>query len=106
MSGDPWFVDASAFLKLFVTEPESAELRRWVSGHRLASSDLLRTEARRAIAVGHAQRRVTYYFADRQRIVLLTVFRKQRPRERTEIRRARRAMRRCIAEGQNTEEGH
>ena len=50
MSGDLWFVDASAFLKLFVTEPESAELRRWASGHRLASSDLLRTEARRAIA--------------------------------------------------------
>ena len=58
------------------------------------------------IAVGHAQRRVTYYFAEHQRIVLLTVFRKQRPRERTEIRRARQAMRHCIAEGQNTEEGH
>ena len=50
MSGDLWFVDASAFFKLLVVEPESAELRRWAFGRRLASSDLLRTEARRAVA--------------------------------------------------------
>lgn len=50
MSGDLWFVDASAFIKLLVIEPESEELRRWAFGHRLASSDLLRTEARRAVA--------------------------------------------------------
>ena len=50
MSGDLWFVDASAFLKLLVIEPESAELRRWSLGRRLASSDLLRTEARRGVA--------------------------------------------------------
>jgi predicted nucleic acid-binding protein len=50
MSGDMWFVDASAFLKLLVKEPESGELRRWAIGRRLASSDLLRTEARRAVA--------------------------------------------------------
>ena len=50
MSGDLWFVDASAFFKLLVIEPESAELRRWAFGRRLASSDLLRTEARRAVA--------------------------------------------------------
>lgn len=50
MSGDLWFVDASAFLKLLVIEPESAELRRWSLGRRLASSDLLRTEARRAVS--------------------------------------------------------
>ncbi|MCY4666080.1 MAG: type II toxin-antitoxin system VapC family toxin [Acidimicrobiaceae bacterium] len=50
MSGDLWFVDASAFLKLVVIEPESEELRRWAFGCRLASSDLLRTEARRAVA--------------------------------------------------------
>ena len=56
------------------------------------------------IDVGRAQRRITYYFAERQRIVLLTIFRKQRPSERTEIRRARQAMRRCIAEGHTAEE--
>ncbi|MCY4663576.1 MAG: type II toxin-antitoxin system VapC family toxin [Acidimicrobiaceae bacterium] len=50
MSGDLWFLDASAFLKLLVVEPESAELRRWAIGRRLASSDLLRTEARRGVA--------------------------------------------------------
>ena len=50
MSGDLWFLDASAFLKLVVVEAESAELRRWAYGRRLASSDLLRTEARRGVA--------------------------------------------------------
>lgn len=50
MSGDRWFLDASAFLKLVIVEPESVELRRWAGGRKLASSDLLRTEARRAIA--------------------------------------------------------
>lgn len=56
------------------------------------------------IDVGRAQRRITYYFAERQRIVLLTVFRKQRQAERAEVRRARQAMRRCIAEGHTAEE--
>lgn len=50
MSGDLWFLDASAFLKLLLEEPESAELERWRVGRRLASSDLLRTEARRGVA--------------------------------------------------------
>lgn len=50
MSGDLWFLDASAFLKLLLNEPESAELERWRTGRRLASSDLLRTEARRGVA--------------------------------------------------------
>ena len=50
MSGDLWFLDASAFLKLLLAEPESAELQRWRVGRRLASSDLLRTEARRGVA--------------------------------------------------------
>ena len=45
-----WFLDASAFVNLLIVEPESAELRRWIRGRDLASSDLLRTEARRAIA--------------------------------------------------------
>ena len=50
MSGDLWFLDASAFLKLLLAEPESEELERWTLGRRLASSDLLRAEARRGVA--------------------------------------------------------
>lgn len=45
-----WFLDASAFVKLLIVEPESAELLQWIRGRDLASSDLLRTEARRAVA--------------------------------------------------------
>ena len=45
-----WFLDASAFVKLLIFEPESTELRQWIRGRDLASSDLLRTEARRAVA--------------------------------------------------------
>ena len=56
------------------------------------------------IDVGRAQRRITYYFAAQQRIVLLTVFRKQRQAEPAEVRRARQAMRRCITEGHTAEE--
>jgi phage-related protein len=48
--------------------------------------------------------RITYYFAADRRIVLLTVFRKQRQNERAEVQRARRAMERCIAEGHTAEE--
>ena len=48
--------------------------------------------------------RVTYYFAAGRRIVLLTVFRKQRMNERHEINRAREAMTRCIREGHTVEE--
>ena len=49
-SGEVWFLDASAFVKLLIVEAESAELRRWIRGRDLVSSDLLRTEARRAVA--------------------------------------------------------
>ena len=48
--------------------------------------------------------RITYYFANDRRIVLLTVFRKQRQNERHEVQRARRAMNRCITEGHTAEE--
>ncbi len=50
--------------------------------------------------------RITYYFAPDRRIVLLTVFRKQRQNERHEVARARRAMTLCIAEGHTVEEDH
>jgi hypothetical protein len=48
--------------------------------------------------------RITYYIASGRRIILLTVFRKQRQRERAEIERAVRAMERCIAEGHTRED--
>lgn len=42
--------------------------------------------------------RVTYWIAPGRRIILLTVFRKQRMRETGEVERARRAMVRCADE--------
>jgi hypothetical protein len=48
--------------------------------------------------------RIAFFFASGRRIVLLTVFRKQRMNERHEVERAREAMRRCIAEGHTAEE--
>jgi hypothetical protein len=48
--------------------------------------------------------RITYYIATGRRIVLLTVFRKQRQREHQEIARAERAMARCITEGHEVED--
>ena len=54
-------------------------------------------------AVGQAVR-IAYYIASGRRIILLTVFSKQRRRERAEIARAERAMKRCLAEGHTAEE--
>lgn len=56
------------------------------------------------VNLGRTARRITFYFADSRRIVLLTTFRKQRQNERAEVRRARRAMQQCIAEGHVVEE--
>ena len=56
------------------------------------------------VGLGGVARRVTFYFADDRRIVLLTTLRKQRQNERAEVRRARRAMRRCLAGGHTPEE--
>ena len=52
----------------------------------------------------HVAWRITYFFASDRRIVLLTVFRKQRQNERHEVQRARLAMDRCITEGHTVEE--
>lgn len=49
--------------------------------------------------------RVTYFIRSGRRIVLLTVFRKTRRRERGEIRRAMRAMARCMDEDDDAREG-
>lgn len=54
--------------------------------------------------LGRERQRVTYYIATDRRIVLLTVFRKTRQRERQEVARASRAMHRCIAEDHTAEE--
>lgn len=48
MSGDVWYLDTSAFLKLVRRERHTTALRRFLAGRRLVSSDLLRTEAMRA----------------------------------------------------------
>lgn len=53
--------------------------------------------------IGREQHRIAYYLARGRRIILLTVFRKTRRRERREIDRAERAMERCIAEGHTAE---
>jgi hypothetical protein len=49
--------------------------------------------------------RISYWVAADRRIILLTVFRKQRMREDAEVQRAWRAMQRCIAEGHTADEG-
>ncbi|MGI5283956.1 type II toxin-antitoxin system RelE/ParE family toxin [Nonomuraea polychroma] len=48
--------------------------------------------------------RITYWIAPGRRIILLTVFRKQRMRETAEIERAVRAMQRCMAEAHMVDE--
>jgi hypothetical protein len=48
--------------------------------------------------------RLSYYIAAGRRIILLTVFRKQRRQERAEIERAYKAMQRCIEEDHVAEE--
>ena len=48
MSGDVWYLDTSAFLKLVRREQHTAALRRHLAHRRAVSSDLLRTEAVRA----------------------------------------------------------
>ena len=54
--------------------------------------------------LGRDQMRVTYYVASGRRIILLTVFRKTKYRERHEIERAVDAMNRCVKEGHSAEE--
>jgi predicted nucleic acid-binding protein len=44
-----WYVDTSAFIKLVREEDQTEAFTRWVSARDVCSSDLLRTEARRAV---------------------------------------------------------
>ena len=48
--------------------------------------------------------RVTYWIAPGRRIVLLTVFSKTRMRERRQVKRAKQALERCIAERHQVED--
>ncbi|MEV4525643.1 type II toxin-antitoxin system RelE/ParE family toxin [Streptosporangium sp. NPDC049304] len=48
--------------------------------------------------------RITYWIAPGRRIIMLTVFRKQRMRESAEIEQAWRAMQRCSAEAHTVDE--
>ena len=50
MNAELCFLDASAFVHLITSEPESEKLKRWMLVRSFVSSDLLRTEARRAVA--------------------------------------------------------
>ncbi|MER7579141.1 type II toxin-antitoxin system RelE/ParE family toxin [Kitasatospora sp. NPDC097691] len=54
--------------------------------------------------LGELDMRITYWIASGRRIILLTVFRKTRMRETGEVDRARRAMRRCVAEQHTADE--
>lgn len=49
MSADVWYLDSSAFVKLVRVEAETAALTEWLRDQRTCSSDLLRTEVRRAV---------------------------------------------------------
>ncbi len=48
--------------------------------------------------------RITYYIARGRKIILLTVFRKTKQREATEVERAERVMLACVAEGHVAQE--
>jgi len=105
-------------------EPEVEEWLSALTVHDFASvlthverlaerGNLLRMPASRALGEGlfelrfdvlRVAWRITYFFASDRRIVLLTVFRKQRQNERAEVQRARWAMTRCITEGHTAEE--
>nr|WP_055504891.1 type II toxin-antitoxin system RelE/ParE family toxin [Nonomuraea pusilla] len=86
----PFYVDLPAERGVLLDEPHSRQLRGKLRELRF-----------------HLQReavRITYWIAPGRRIVMLTVFRKQRMRESAEIERAWRATQRCIAEAHTTDE--
>ena len=105
-------------------EPEVEEWIDELDAHRYGATlshlerleergNLLRFPASRALGEGlfelrldldRVAWRITYFYAADRRIVLLTVFRKQRQNERAEVQRARWAMTRCITEQHTAEE--
>jgi uncharacterized protein len=57
MSAEVWYLDTSAFVKLVRHEDETDALIGWLNDRRRCSSDLLRTEARRAVQQEPAEAR-------------------------------------------------
>lgn len=77
MSEGHWYLDTSATAKLVRTEAETAALRRWLRPRNWLSSDLQRTELRRAAirAGGRAPARADRLLLDVDLIVVdATVF--------------------------------
>jgi hypothetical protein len=52
--------------------------------------------------LGRNAQRITFFFPGERRVVLLTVFHKQRQNERAEVDRARQTMKVCIEQGHTT----
>ncbi|WP_205314838.1 type II toxin-antitoxin system RelE/ParE family toxin [Nonomuraea lactucae] len=80
---------------------------RWAQDNRLLGSELANGEAKLRELRFHLSReavRITYWIASGRRIILPTVFKKQRMREVGEIERAVRAMERCVAEAHTADE--
>ena len=78
-----------------------------------SQGNLLRMPASHALGAGlfklrfdlaRSAWRISYYFPGERRIVLLTVFRKQRQNERTDVQHARWAMQRCLNERHTPDE--
>ena len=51
--------------------------------------------------IERSSQRITFFFPGERKIVLLTVFQKQRQNEQTEVARSRLAMKRCITQEHN-----
>lgn len=105
-----WSVELEPEVESWIDELPIADFAAVVARvERLAErGSRLRMPASRSLGEGlfelwfdlhRVAQRITYYFASGRRIVLLTVFRKQRQSEHVEVRRARQAMARCIEEG-------
>jgi hypothetical protein len=85
-----FYIDLLAERGVHLGEPYTRQLRRELRELRFY--------------LGRERVRITYFIATGRRIVLLTVFRKTRARQRAEIARAEEALRRCKAEGHTAEE--
>lgn len=85
-----FYVDLLAWRGVLLDEPHTRQLRGKLRELRFHLSQ-------EAV-------RITYWIASGRRIILLTVFRKQRMRETAEVERAVRAMKRCIAEAHTADE--
>ena len=85
-----FYIDLLAERGVGLDEPYSRQLRGKLRELRLY--------------LGRDRHQISYYVASGRRIILLTVFRKTQPRERADVTRAERAMKRCVAEDHTVEE--